>query len=270
MSAEDCKLKLIETAANKTLSTNHLFDVSSIDELQKEVQRIVNNLDLSDSTFTWLPKRHLSSVGIFQSIPHQVYIDYLKKGYDKHDALIQHCKNRDTPVFITNVYNVAKGHSFHLDALQVNKDNYEYLANFGFLDFYSIPAPSYNGVDKVMLSVTAKDLPPDQFSNLIKKHEKMLRLLVQVIDYLWWSRWPNERTLKSVEQFNQIPPQALRVLETLANGDLTLKQVAEELNMAVSTVNNHISTAKKVLGTKTIYKAIRKAVNLGVIDYKDD
>ncbi len=264
------KLKLIETTASKTLSHNHLFDASSIEELQKEVQRILNNYDISDCAFACLPKKRLNVIGVFQTIPHEVYIDYVKKGYGENDILVQHCRKRDTPVFMADIYKVTTEPNFHADSLAINRAAYEYIADFGYLDCYNIPLYSMNDVDKVMISVTTKDMQPDKFGKVVTRHHDLIKFILQVIDYLWWTRFPNARVLKSVEHFESISPQTLHVFQKLVDSDKSVKQVADELNLALSTVNHHISVMKRALGTKTAYSTYRKAVNLGLIDFADD
>ena len=147
---------------------------------------------------------------------------------------------------------------------------YEYMANLGWLDFYHVPIPSVNRVDKVMLAVSTKDLPPDKFATLANRHASLLHLLTQVIDYLWWTRWPSERTLKSTAQYDRISEQALLILGSLANNDMTLKQVAELHNIPPSTADNHLKVVKESFGVNTTYAAIRRAVNLGLIDFFDE
>jgi DNA-binding CsgD family transcriptional regulator len=57
----------------------------------------------------------------------------------------------------------------------------------------------------------------------------------------------------------------LQLLNVLANKNLSLNDAARELNISISTANQHIAAAKRALGANTTAAAIVAAVKLGLI-----
>lgn len=256
-------------SSHSTFSQN-FFDVETVDELKREVKGILNNIGFSDCTFTWVPTTRSTSVGIFQTMPSEMYAEYIKLGYNKHDMLIQHSRRKTTPVYITEVYDVATRPRFYSPALDVNRKCYEYVADLGYLDFYNIPMKTVHGQGNVMFSITTHSLPPEKFSKLVDTHKATLHLLVQIIDMIWTTKFPNARILKNEDIVYSLGEQTLKIFSTLANGDMSVKQVADQCNVSLSTANYHISTVKSALGVSTIYAALRKARNMGLIEYETE
>ena len=67
-----------------------------------------------------------------------------------------------------------------------------------------------------------------------------------------------------------ITPQPLRVLAALANSDLPITELAEKLFISPITAHQHITAARKAMGTRTNVGAIKRAMQLGMIAYTDD
>jgi DNA-binding CsgD family transcriptional regulator len=65
-----------------------------------------------------------------------------------------------------------------------------------------------------------------------------------------------------------INPRPLKVLDTLANNDFNIAQVAEYLCISTVTANKHLEAARRAFGAKTNYYAIKQAVLNGLIDYR--
>lgn len=63
----------------------------------------------------------------------------------------------------------------------------------------------------------------------------------------------------------KITPKPLRLLQSIANNDLYVKEIADKLNITHWTAKNQLHSIKETLGVKTGHAAIVKALKQGSI-----
>ena len=61
----------------------------------------------------------------------------------------------------------------------------------------------------------------------------------------------------------------MKVLSAFANNDMTISQLSDTLCVSSVTVHHHMNTARKALGARTNAGMIKKAMQLGLIEYTE-
>ncbi|MBL4827690.1 MAG: hypothetical protein JKY66_08270 [Spongiibacteraceae bacterium] len=139
---------------------------------------------------------------------------------------------------------------------------------FGYYDFYSIPIKPCEGTDRAMLTIAHQSMGPIELKRSVTECSPDLSLLCEAIDFVTTHKFSEFFCQDKHKKSTQINPKPLRVLNTLANNDLTINQVADKLCISVVTANQHLKTVRRSLGTHTNYAAIKQAVLNNLIQFK--
>ena len=118
------------------------------------------------------------------------------------------------------------------------------------------------------LSVTplADGCDEDDFHQHVSANQQALDLLVNTIEGVGIRKFPDCFEANDNPTTAKINPRPLRLLNTLAKKDVTLRQAADLLHLSTDTINKHVAAAKTALGTSTIAGTVWKAVKEGLID----
>lgn len=57
----------------------------------------------------------------------------------------------------------------------------------------------------------------------------------------------------------------IRLLTTMAHGDMTIEQAADRLHISVSTANQHLAKVRQAMGARTTLHALVVAIRRGLI-----
>jgi len=104
------------------------------------------------------------------------------------------------------------------------------------------------------------------FLQLVQNHQGVLDHLSIIIREIGCDHFPDYFGYACGINTFKINPRPLRLLNTLAKKDVSLREAAELLFVSPDTINKHVAAAKAALGTTTIATAIWKALQEGVLD----
>ena len=194
---------------------------------------------------------------------------YFNECFFEHDLIIPYANSNTAPIYQSILHDYARNAPFDINMTQMMKAIYELNKSYGYHEFYNTLAKANNGKGNVVLSVTIQGCSPIELKRIVRGCESTLQLLCEAIDAVASRKFPNTLIggVSSNDEVLSINPRPLRVLDTLANNDFNIIQVADHLNISVVTANKHLETARKAFGARTNYAAIKKAVVNGLIQY---
>ncbi|TQV69866.1 hypothetical protein FKG94_22195 [Exilibacterium tricleocarpae] len=109
----------------------------------------------------------------------------------------------------------------------------------------------------------------DAFHQRVENNQYALNLLATTIEAVGTSKFPTLFRHQNRGQANTITPRPLRLLNTLAKRDATLREAADRLCLSTDTINKHVAAAKATLGTNTLAGTLWQALQAGLIDTED-
>jgi hypothetical protein len=246
-----------------------LSEAKDIDEFEEKIGAAVNSLGFDEFSYFWSANPKLDSGRLINISPH-LLSDYFAEQFYEQDLILPYSNATTKPVFQSTLHDYAANAPFETKMTRMMRAINCLNRSHGYYDFYNSFARAKNGNGNVMLSVTNRGCSTVSLKELVKGCESTLQVLCEAIDFVA-SRKFAETLLESttVKKSNiAINPRPLRVLDTLANNDFNISQVAEHLSISTVTANKHLETARRAFGAKTNYYAIKQAVLNGLIDYK--
>ncbi|TQV69861.1 hypothetical protein FKG94_22170 [Exilibacterium tricleocarpae] len=114
-----------------------------------------------------------------------------------------------------------------------------------------------------------EDRAEDIFRQHVANNQQTLDLLVNSIEGVGIKKFPQVFEANKKSTAAKINPRPLRLLNTLAKKDVTLRQAADLLHLSTDTINKHVAAAKTALGTTTIAGTVWKAIKEGLIDERN-
>jgi DNA-binding CsgD family transcriptional regulator len=88
----------------------------------------------------------------------------------------------------------------------------------------------------------------------------------KIVEDIGIDRFPGLFAVSESEDKINIGSKPLRLLNIIAQDDVTLNQAASILDISVDTANKHIAKIKSELGVSTLPSAVFYAANKGLID----
>ena len=140
--------------------------------------------------------------------------------------------------------------------LSTGSGNYAYFFRKGS------QTPSYQQV----LCIVDNSKVLGQFTKNIEQHQMALDAINKVVEEIGVDRFPGLFSITESEDKINIGSKPLRLLNIVAQDDVTLSQAAEMLNISVDTANKQIAKIKSELGVSTLPSAVFHAANKGLID----
>lgn len=120
------------------------------------------------------------------------------------------------------------------------------------------PSKLYHGGVHVVLYLIGSDEPRDVEPFLLTQRSLLRMLCSEVVE--WWLARQKETVLASLD----IDDQQLSILD-LERRKLTSEEIASQLGMTVSQVNNAFRRINSALGVKNKADAVRKVMNYGLL-----
>ena len=237
-------------------------------ELRTHINEQIRRLNFSEYVFIRLEDAGIPQL-LLKTLPEELAIAYNKAGYFEHDMNLQRARESTQPFFHSMIHEYVANAPFTSDMTSCMQEIQELNKSFGYYDYYNIPIPSQSSQGCALFSVTTRGMNPSDFQQAVVGYESTLRLLGEAIESVVEQKFSAEFISKDNNKCHQITinPKPLRVLNTLANNDYSINEVAEKLCISVVTVNQHLKTVRTQLGTKTNYAAIKQAVQAKLIQF---
>ena len=267
-----------DTHNNHSLNINSEVEFGYYEELmgsrdvrdfKQRISDIVNRMGFSDYSFTRLAVAGVDP-NILITCPDKLLKTYLEKNFHVHDMTVSYVERNKSPTYLSTLYDYVEQAPFVTSMTRTMRDIYHLYKSFGYYDCYIVPAEARNVLGKVVFTVALRGCGPFELKRKVDACASSLQLLCEAIDYVAIDKFSDVfLKLALGRRTIEINPKPLSVLETLANNDLNIAQVADQLCISVVTANKHLETARKAFGTRTNYAAIRRAVLNGLIEYRE-
>lgn len=244
-----------------------LGESNCLNEFKNRIDGAVERLGFNEYTFIDLEKSVCEDARISTFDPELTRI-YQDDKLNEHDITLEYARDRTQPVFHSALQHYVAQSPVRNDTVRVMSIIEQRNKSFGYYDFFNTLTTSVSGTGNVMFSVSQRGLNPTELAQKVASCGPALQLLCEAIDYVLNKKFSDYIEKKQLELPEiVITPKPLRVLETLANYDLTIAQIADKLCIGTVTASKHLETARRALGVKTNHGAIKKAVALGLITY---
>jgi DNA-binding CsgD family transcriptional regulator len=234
------------------------------EQLTKTIHHIVERLGFTDYVFI-----DLKCTGALQNtlntLPVTMLQKYVELNFSVHDMVLQRARTNTTPFLSSTIHNHIANAPFISDMTSAMFGINQLSKSFGFYDYLVMPTHSKNGC--YLFSVAIRGARPIELGKIATETKHSLVLLAEAIEYAVNDQFPE--LIPHRETDTAINAKPLRVLNTLANSDLTIEQVANKLCISVVTANQHLKTVRRKLGVKTNYAAIRRALTEGLIEFEE-
>lgn len=247
-----------------------LAKAKDIHDFRQKILQIVNRLGFSDFTYMRLTGGDFDPQFLV-TVPEEILTIYEDEGFYENDMILSYGSHNVKPIYWSEINDYMSRAPFECDLTRTAHGIYALNKSYDYYDFYNIPFRASNGDGNSMFSITSKGFSPLEFRRKVKGCESTFQLLAEAVDLIATRKFPELMGgMRDVKQKINvvINPKPLRVLETLANNDLNIGQVADKLFISVVTANKHLETARKAFDVNTNYAAIRKAISLGLIEYE--
>ncbi len=246
-----------------------LSEAKDINEFEEKVHASIKVLGFDEFSFFRADGANGDPQKLVTISPDMLRNYYLEEFY-RYDLILSYINVNNSPIYQSALHDYVRKAPFEIEMTRLMKAIYALNKSYGYYDYYNCFSKATNGSGNVMLSVTKRGFTPFKLKELVAGHESTLQILCEAIDYVASRKFPDTLLGSSrVDTANiAINPRPLRVLDTLANNDFNISQVAEHLSISTVTANKHLETARRALGAKTNYYAIKQAILNGLIDYK--
>lgn len=234
-----------------------------IEALHHNISTIVNRLGFSDYAYIQLIRDDIPQPE-FCSLPTGLTHAYFDNYLYQHDLSLQKAASASEPFFYSTLHNYLSTAPFSNHMTLGMKRLYALNKSYGYYDYYYVT--SLTPKTPAMLSITKRGLSSVEFRQHVIGCELTLSLLCEAIGHTIATRFPESIYKKRTRI--PINPKPLRVLDTMANSDLTIEQIADKLSISAVTANQHLKTVRTTLGTKTNHAAIKRAVLENLIEFR--
>lgn len=233
-----------------------------LNEFSSGIANIVKRLQFTDYSFINLDFAATPQTAL-ASLPKSMLNSYYKERLFEHDMIVQRGICNEEAYLSSTIHNYVNAAPFRCEMTIAMNKLYQLYKSFGFYDFLNVPFHNHRG--RFLLTVTIRGTNPSDFRRNTKSAEQSLLLLAEAIEHVAFDNYLDLLPRRTTNTAVNAKP--LRVLNTLANNDLTIDQVAQKLGISTVTVNQHLKTVRRALNVKTNYAAIRKCISEGLISF---
>lgn len=246
---------------------SELSSSADVLDFKTRISAIVSRLGFSDFAFVRLASRD-ADFSMLMSTPKTLLDSYHQEGLYENDMMFSYAKTKTVTIFRSTLDDYISQSPVETNMTRTMKEIYELNKSLGYYDYYHIPCDALDGDGRVMFSVTLRGCSPLEFRCRIQGCESTLILLSEAIDMVATRKFSHIFQGAKAKPAISVTPKPLLVLETLANNDLTVAQIADRLNISPVTVSKHLEIARRALGVRTNHAAIKKAFVNDLIEYK--
>ena len=249
----------------------HLSAANDLPEFQRKIEESIRDLGFQEFSYFRPSTSGVDSEKLV-TVSGDLLTDYFTECFFEHDLILPYADNNTAPVYQSTLHDFANNAPFDIDMTRMMKAIFRLNKSYGYHEFYNTFAKAKSGEGSVILSVTVKGCSPVRLKEIVRGSESTLQLLCEAIDFVASRKFSNTLFGSGPSEDETcfiINPKPLGVLDTLANNDLNISQVAHHLNISVVTANKHLEVARKAFGARTNYAAIKKAITSGLITYRN-
>lgn len=242
--------------------------VRDLDSFKNMILQAVTQLGLTDYWF--LPLHQTGKdMGQVASLPAAFFAAYREARLHHHDLLLTYAnEHHPRPVYYSTLHDYLQQAPVECGWIRGMREISALHAAYGFYDYYCVFVRGEGSGGRGMLAVTHSNLTGPDFRERMQGKEARVQVLAGVIGAVGRQTFPGV-FLGRQAVLPVITPQPLKVLAALANNDMTITQLADKLCLSPVTAHRHITAARKALGARTNVGAIKKAMQLGLIEYTE-
>ena len=263
----------LDTSSNKpvtSLKFGYYVDLAlatDISDFKERIKRVIVQLGFSDFIYMQLETKTTPQQQLFNTLPNELILSYYNAGYCKHDMNIQRAKDNRKLFFHSTIHDYVSNAPFTSEMTHYMYKIRELNKSFGYYDFCNIPIHPQKNRPRAVLMVTHQNMKSIDLQRTTATCESTLRLLSEAIDTIARQKFADYFIDKNACKRHNITitPKPLRVLNTLANNDYSISEIAEKLCISVVTVNQHLKTVRNCFEAKTNYAAIKQAIQAKLI-----
>lgn len=246
---------------------SELGESRCLNDFKQRIDIAVNRLGFQDYIFVDLESNGHDEQ-LINTFDNGLMVRYRDEKLYEYDMTFGYARENLQPIFHSSLQNYIAQSPVTNDLVRGMRAIDHQNKLFGYYDFYNTLASGVRGAGNVMFCVSQRGLNPTELQQKASGCAPALQLLCEAIDFVATKKFSSYFSPEkpAAEQI-VITPKPLLVIETLANHDLTIAQVADRLSIGKVTASKHLETVRKALGVKTNHGAIRKAVALGLIEY---
>ncbi|UVW34379.1 hypothetical protein NYF23_10170 [SAR92 clade bacterium H455] len=248
----------------------HLSAANDLPQFEAKIEESIRDLGFKEFSYFRSDGGAADSERLV-TVSRDLLKDYFAERLFEYDLILPYADNNTAPLYQSTLHDYVKNAPFDIDMTQMMRAIGELNKSHGYHEFYNTLAKAKSGTGNVVLSVTVRGCSPVELKRIVRGSESTLQLLCEAIDFVASRKFPDSLFGSAPSDDNPsylINPKPLGVLDTLANNDLNISQVADRLNISVVTANKHLEAARKAFGARTNYAAIKKAILNGLIIYR--
>jgi hypothetical protein len=242
----------------------HFAQATDVEDFARRVRNSIQCLGFSDFSYHRVECQSTADACMITT-PRRLSEYYDGEGAWQYDPVLLHCAAKAQPIYRSVVNSYIEQAPFENEAFERILKLRDYTAELGYFDYYHRPLQTTNGNGNAVLSITARNVPVDQFHKNVAEQSANIDLLTRVIDYVGTLKFPQYFMNQNESTEVVISPRPLILLHVLAKHDLTVQQAADQLCISISTTHKHIAALKQSFGVKTIWGALFKAIKAGLI-----
>jgi hypothetical protein len=197
---------------------------------------------------------------------------YVTERLSRYDIMLNHVMRSEQGILQGDIVRQCSLLSFQHEIFHFNTQIYAMVQSLGMLDYYNFgfnPACSIEnrGFGRAVLSIGAVGMSEIEFHARIRKYEYRLQLFGRIFDHIGYYRKFGFTFQNPV--FETLRGTPRRVLDALANKNINVTQVANELNLSPRTVAQALDDARTELDVPTNIRAVVEALKHGLISLRE-
>lgn len=243
---------------------SELSQASDLDSLKQHILDEVRKLGLSDYWFLPLQQGGMP-VGRLSSLPAELFEAY--RHLRPYDLLVDYAKQQTRPIYASILYDYCRHAPFDCGWIRGMQDIQALHAAYGYYDYYCVTVRGPDGSGTGMLAISSRYMAGAELRACLRGKEMTLQVLAGVIEAVGREKFPQAFPIK--ETLPTLTAQPLKVLNAYANSDMNISQLADKLSISAVTVHHHITVARKALGVRTNVGAIKKGLQLGLLEFQE-
>lgn len=191
---------------------------------------------------------------------------YYNEKIHEHDLLLYHAMRNTHPLFTSAIYEYINNAPFETKLLSRNRKIQQLNKIFKFFDLFSMPVKACNRYGNLQLIIIQEHSSPEDFQTQIHQHSLHIYSLCKAIDLISPKKFYST-FINFEDNSTKISARQLNVFPILANSDLCISEVTQNMRISPVTAHQYLAAARKTLGVKTNIAAIKMLVALGAIHF---
>lgn len=272
-------MSIKKSAAKKTNNSKpflygysaELEKTSNILELRTHIHQLIRRLNLSEYIYMHINNTN-TPLFILNTLPKTLIAHYYTSECYQHDMNIERAKYNAHHYFSSSTYDYIASAPFSDQTTHCMHIIQQLYSSFDYFDFYNIPIKRQKEAGHALLSVAHRGMPRTDFQSTISNCKSTLSLLCEAIEEVVTFKFNDQFGCINFHNHNRhaLSTKPRQLLQLLANEDCTIYDIAKRLGINIVTANQHLKTARRCLGVRTNYAAIKIAIQEQLISYTNE